>query len=190
MVWKPKILASKLKPPDTGSTGSTRIGRNFRFEMELYTRNMTCPFVNWWGKLLFSQKRGLHRMFSLGTRLSGRWRPHVSWKIKNGYGVLFRLGSMTAVMTWLPELLSPTGKENAWLFFLFGKLSKPIMMGDRARGEYVQCYYGPVAAAKVVERPFITHFIWTMCDAGRKQDWNLNQRRWIWLGNWVGTRQF
>ena len=55
-------------------------------------------------------------------------------------------------------------------FFLFGKLSKPIMMGDRARGEYVQCYYGPVAAAKVVERPFITHFIWTMCDAGRKQD--------------------
>ena len=44
------------------------------------------------------------------------------------------------------------------------------MMGDRARGEYVQCYYGPVAAEKVVERPFITHFIWTMCDAGRKQD--------------------
>ena len=64
-----------------------------------------------------------------------------------------------------------THREGKCLtFFLFGKLSKPIMMGDRARGEYVQCYYGPVAAAKVVERPFITHFIWTMCDAGRKQD--------------------
>ena len=125
---------------------------------------MTCPLIDEESRL-FSEKRGLHRMFSLGTK----WRPHVRRKIKNGYGVL--LESMTAVMTWLPlenhsqTEAAVTDKGKCLTFFLFGKLSKPIMMGDgnrRGAAEYVQSYSSSKGGWTTLHHTF---YLDNRCDA-------------------------
>ena len=104
---------------------------------------MTCPLIDEESRL-FSEKRGLHRMFSLGTRVkTTREEKDQKW-----LRCVTRIHDSSHDMTttrkpYQTEAATVTDKGKCLTFFLFGKLSKPIMMGDgnrRGAAEYVQSY--------------------------------------------------
>ena len=118
---------------------------------------MTCPLIDERGKL-FSEKRGLqHRMFSLETTREEKDQKWLRWCVT-------RIHDSSHDMKTIADRSCCCHRQGKMLDFFFCLEScQSLLWWETETGGEQNMYRVTVEEeAKVVERPFITHFIWTI----------------------------